>query len=138
MTHSSFKLVFYQPSNKLLILGPDSQEHKLGDMSVPKTIMVTDWSVWGCMPTPRRRRVGMGSQCRRVGSRLLKKTKHCYQIKKNGWLWTIATKEHYNFIKIKHCYNFTMTLTQVNSVIQQTFIRHTYVPGTLLGNRRQG
>lgn len=41
MTHSSFKLVFYQPSNKLLILGPDSQEHKLGDMSVPKTIMVT-------------------------------------------------------------------------------------------------
>ena len=28
-------------------------------------------------------------------------------------------------------------LSQVNSVIQQTFIRYIYVPGTLLGNRIQ-
>ena len=41
MINSGFKFVFCQSSNKLLILVPDSQEHKLGDMSVPKTSMMS-------------------------------------------------------------------------------------------------
>ena len=41
MINSGFKLVFCQPSNKLLILGAGSQEHRLGDMSVPNSIMMS-------------------------------------------------------------------------------------------------
>lgn len=73
MTKSSFKLLFYQPSNKLLIPGPDSQSHKLGDVPVPKIHGDSDWSVQGHMPTSRRQRMGLGAYSRRAGSCFLKK-----------------------------------------------------------------